>query len=135
MKTLQESIIGRRGSHRHFKLKELRCFGDLEYGDIVIIQNHIFPGSKYYIYLPKGICYLLFNTRLREDAFVTCNRNNNLVPITYWKADGFNHYDFPLFTRGNAEIVSYEGHVQEYNSIKTPEDVKLIFDKYNLPIS
>ena len=137
MRTLQESIIGRRGSQQgRSKSKELKCFEDLEYGDIVIIQNRALSGSKYYIYLPKGICYLLFNrTLLREDAFVTCNLNNKMVPLSYWKADGFNHFDFPFFTRKSAEIVSREGHVQEYYSIKTEGDVKRIFDKYNLPIS
>lgn len=134
MKTLLESIIGRRGSSIRSKSKDLKSFGDLEYGDIVIIQNRATRGSKYFIYLPKEICYFLFNN-LREDAFVTCNLNDKLVPLSYWKADGFNYYNFPIFTRGAAEIVSYEGHVQEYNSIKTREDVKRIFDKYNLPIS
>jgi len=134
MKTLQESIIGRKGSSIRSKSKALRCFGDLEYGDIVIIQNYSRRDSKYYIYLPKEICSPLFNF-LREDAFVTCNLNDKLVPLSYWKADGFNYYGFPLFAAGAAEIVSYEGHVREYNSIKTQVDVKRIFDKYNLPIS
>lgn len=136
MKTLLESIIGRRGSSIRSKSKDLKSFGDLEYGDIVIIQKRMVPdrGGKYFIYLPKEICYLLFNN-LREDVFVTCNLNDKLVPLSYWKADGFNNYGFPFFEKGAAEIVSYEGHVQEYNSIKTREDVKRIFDKYNLPIS
>lgn len=121
MKHINESIIGRKGSAKSPKIPgNIYPEQDLDYGDVVMYFN------TYYIYLPT------------------------IQHLHWWRdKDGLKHFS-GMFVRYNSSklppranyivggVVSenyfeYVTTVREYKNIKTPEDLKHIFDKYNIP--
>lgn len=126
MKSIIESIIGRKGES-----KVLRSFKDLRYGDVVeIYDDGDEVNTCIYIYMPlKNIKQIL-----REyDGFVTWN--NDVGSISYWPSSNFEQR-FPNHKHywDSVKITRYVTHINEWQSISDGDDIKKLFNKYNIPI-
>jgi len=120
MRTLQESIIGRKGTP--YRKPIPKSFDDLEYGDFIEISG-IFGGT--FLYVPHSVSDIYFNNNV--DAFIR--------PSDYWTAETFK-FSFPYHnTDKTHKIEKIIGSVSEneYSNLKTKKDVSHLFNKYNIP--
>lgn len=119
MRHISESIIGRRGGdYKSSKIPgELYPGQDLEYGDIIAPDGM----NVYYICLPVEQCIGWWSKYDRPRAQTTLVRysSTNVYRACY-TCDLTRNYKFVRYIR-------------EYRNIKTIEDLKRIFDKYNIP--
>lgn len=119
MRTLSESIIGRRGgAYKSSKTPgDLYPGQDLEYGDVVV-SNGI---NTYYICLPTKQCIKWWGKYAGPNAQTVLIRysSSNVCQACY-TCDLTRNYEFVRY-------------ISEYRNIKTPEDLKTVFDKYNIP--
>lgn len=118
MRHISESIIGRRGDYKSSKISGNIYSGqDLEYGDVVL-----WGSNTYYIYLPYSQCkswWNKFSPRSKSQALLVRYSPSNNIYHACYNDD-----------TSNCKFVRY---ISEYRNIKTPEDLKRIFDKYNIP--
>lgn len=127
MKSITESIIGRKGVS-----KALRSFKDLQHGDVVEIYDDENVGM--YIYMPlKNIKQISQDISQDYDGFVTWNNDDGVV--SYWPSSAFkqrfpNHKHF----WDSVKITRYVTHINEWQSISDGDDIKNLFNKYNIPI-
>jgi len=120
MKTLSESIIGRKGiSYRKGIIPE--CFDDLEYGDFIEISGD-YGGT--FLYIPHHVTNVVFD--VDADAFIR--------PSDYWTTLSYDSY-FPYNFRKSHKIERIIGQASkdEYENLKTKNDVSRLFNKYNMP--
>lgn len=117
MKHISESIIGRKeGTYNSSKTPgNMYASQDLEYGDIVTIANT----KTHFIYLPTSQVRWWKHMPKDQDILVRFN-SSYVSPSASYTCDVYHHYKFIT-------------HAKEHKNIKTPEDLKLIFDKYNIP--
>ncbi len=118
MRTLSESIIGRKGVDYKPSKNPGNIYDgqDLEYGDIVTIDHT----TKHFIYLPTSqVQWWKYSMPKAQNVLVRYNSSFASIPASY-TCDLTHDYKFVR-------------HVREYRNIKTPEDLKRIFDKYNIP--
>ena len=117
MRSITESIIGKRGGdYKSSKIPgDLYLWQDLEYGDVVL-----WGANTYYIYLPysQWKSWWKSSTRKPQELLVRYSPSN-VHRACY-------NYDFTC----NYKFVRY---VEEYKTIHTIDDLKRIFDKYNIP--
>lgn len=116
MKTLSESIIGRKGTYRKDIIPE--SFYDLEYGDFIEISGR-FGGT--FLYVPYSA---VFDAK---DVFIR--------PSEYWQAESYNDsfpYDHINRTHKIERIIGQVSK-DEYENLKTKNDLSHLFDKYNMP--
>ena len=117
MKHISESIIGKRGGD----YKQSKTPGDLypkqalEYGDIIVPSGM----NTFYIYLPVKQCGW-WDAAPRVQKFLVRYSPSNIYRACY----------FYNLKRRDYKFIRY---IREYQNIKTPEDLKRIFDKYNIP--
>ena len=119
MKTLSESIIGRKGvSYRKDIIPER--FDDLEYGDFVEISGG-FGGT--FLYVPHHVTNIVFNADM--DGFIR--------PSDYWTTISYSS-SFQYNYRETHKIERIIGSVseKEYNNLKTKNDVSRLFKKYKM---
>lgn len=118
MKTLSESIIGRKGAYRNIIPKS---FDDLEYGDFVEISGN-FGGT--FLYVPHHVTNMVFNVDV--DGLIR--------PSDYWMTISYSS-SFPYNYRKTHKIERIIGWASkdEYENLKTKNDVSRLFDKYNMP--
>lgn len=116
MRHISESIIGRRGAYKSSKISGNIYGGqDLEYGDVVL-----WGSNTYYIYLPDSQWKLWWKSaRPKPQELLVRYSPSNVHRACY-------NYDFTC----NYKFVR---HVGEYKTIHTIDDLKRIFDKYNIP--
>lgn len=121
MKTLYESIIGRKSVYRRDRMP--KSFDDLEYGDFIEISGQ-FGGT--FLYVPHYVNNMVFNVDRDMDAFIR--------PSDYWMTVSYS-FSFPYNSRSTHKIERIIGHVSEneYNNLKTKNDVSRLFNKYNMP--
>jgi len=119
MKTLSESIIGRKGAYRKDIIP--KSFDDLEYGDFVKISGD-FGGT--FLYVPHHVTNTVFN--VDTDGFIR--------PSDYWTTLSYISY-FPYNFRKSHKIERIIGQVSkyEYENLKTKNDVSRLFNKYKMP--
>lgn len=125
MKTLQESIIGRKGVDG----MQIQSIKDLHYGDVIEIDVNGNP--EYYVYMPlEQITDSIFDGGgfVRYDA----TNSNHFV---FWESIKFDQslrYD----TGHNfvATIIRKIKHIGEWSSISRGNDIKKLFNKYHIPI-
>ena len=120
MKTLSESIIGRKGiSYRKGIIP--KSLDDLEYGDFVEISGD-FGGI--FLYVPHSVSNMVFGT----------NRDTFIRPSDYWATLSYGSY-FPYNSRKSHKIERIIGQASkdEYENLKTKNDVSRLFNKYNMP--
>ena len=123
MKTLSESIIGRKGTpYRNRKGEIPKSLDDLEYGDFIEISGD-FGGT--FLYVPRHVTSTIFNDDV--DAFVK--------PSNYWTIGSYG-FSFPYSSRGSHKIerIIWSVRENEYKNLKTRNDLFHLFDKYNIPI-
>lgn len=131
MKSITESIIGRRGAP-----KELHKFNDLKYGDFVTIEVPEVGINNIYLYIPNNILNLPDVKSDENGRFIcpvyTSYRQSDVV-IDGMEASKFVK-NFPICPESAkyyyGEITKYNGHAEEYKSIKDKKDVVDIFRKY-----
>ena len=123
MKTLSESIIGRKGAYRKDIRKDIipKSFDDLEYGDFIEISGK-FGGV--FLYVPRHVTSAIFNADV--DAFIR--------PSDYWKVESYD-FSFPYNGMGThkMEKIIWSVSENEYKNLKTKKDLSLLFNKYNIP--
>lgn len=121
MRTLQESIIGRKGAYRKGIIP--KSLDDLEYGDLIEISGQ-FGGV--FLYVPQHVVNKIFVNEVNEDAFIE--------PSSYWRAGEFS-ISFPYNSRKSHRIEKIIGSVREdeYNNLETKNDLSRLFKKYNIP--
>lgn len=120
MKTLSESIIGRKGiSYQKDRIP--KSFDELEYGDFIEISGD-FGGT--FLYVPHSVTNMIFN--FDEDTFIR--------PSDYWKTGSYRS-SFPYNYRKSHKIERIIGQASkyEYENLKTKNDVSRLFNKYNMP--
>ena len=116
MRHISESIIGRKGgAYKPAKIPGNIYDGqDLEYGDVVTIAN------THFIYLPTPqVPWWKYSMPKAQNVLVRFN-SSYASPHASYTCDLTHDYKFVR-------------HVREYKYIKTPEDLKRVFDKYNIP--
>jgi len=116
MKHISESIIGRKGgTYNSSKIPGDWYPGqDLEYGDIIVSNWK----NMYYICLPVKQCIGWWG---RYDG-----PRAQTALIRYSPSGA-------RYTSNLASDYQFVRYIREYKNIKTPEDLKRIFDKYNIP--
>lgn len=139
MKQLKEALIGRSNEkNSSTRIKNLRSFNDLEYGDIVRAFSNLDEddtikgkdGYCYYIYLPKKIVEDIVRFELVDDSVDSYVDSFITTDIgLLWPAGDFKPR-FPRHVIYDVSIVSIEGHVNNYKSISTEADVIKILSKY-----
>lgn len=116
MRHIGESIIGRRGGdYKSSKIPgDLYPGRDLEYGDIVVLNG----ANTYHICLPTKQCigWWYDGGPRAQTALIRYSSINRAC----YRCDLTCDYKFVRYIR-------------EYKNIKTPEALKHIFDKYNIP--
>lgn len=119
MKTLSESIIGRKGTYRKDIIP--KSFDDLEYGDFIEISGDL---GGVFLYVPHSVANMFFNAD--ADAFIR--------PSDYWSTLSYGSY-FPYNFGKAHKIERIIGSVSEneYNNLKTKNDVSHLFNKYKMP--
>lgn len=132
MKSIKESIIGRRGISR-----ELHKFNDLRYGDFVTIEipsNHNYVGV--FLYVPDDIAKLVCDLRHGPygfGRFISAKKYIDEYVVPEINAANFKD-NFPECPKDKvnlySKITNYNGHTEEYKSIKDKKDVVDIFKKY-----
>ena len=139
MRTLQESIIGRKGNLRN----DLRSFSDLRYGDVLLIKlgstsAHSLSTTTCCLYLPEKITKQLFpqlpkflKDRLGRFVYFSGAFEDEMCSF---KASNYKD-NFPKDHLNSSEIIECINHIEEYDylQLKTDQDVLELFDKYNLP--
>lgn len=136
MKTLIESIIGRRG--RELMNLPVECENILVPGNVVTIKDGERKTTWDYIVLLKRSCKLLEKLDFVFSKYILlrCKRSNS-YGYSYW-ADVENTFigpKFPVSERfPQLNIINIKGTIpeSEIRSIKTADDLKRIFDVYNL---
>ena len=131
MKSITESIIGRRGAP-----KELHKFNDLKYGDFVTIEVPEVGINNIYLYIPNNILNLPDVKSDENGRFIcpvyTSYRQSDVV-IDGMEASKFVK-NFPIRPESTkyyyGEITKYNGHTEEYKYIKDENDVVELFRKY-----
>lgn len=122
-KYTMKSIIGRKGI-----AKVLRSFDDLRYGDVVEISDE--GVTMAHIYMPMNHIYYNYDY---IDGFVRYNSKNTRL-LSYWHASDFK-YSYPLHKEfDDVRIIRYITHINEWQSISSGDDIKKLFNKYNIPI-
>ena len=132
MKSIKESIIGRRGVPR-----ELHKFNDLRYGDFVTVE---IPANNNYIgvflYVPDDIAKLVCDLRHGPygfGRFISAKKFTDEYVVPGINASYFKD-NFPECPEDDeffySKITSKIGHTEEYKSIKDKKDVVDIFRKY-----
>ena len=122
MKRISESIIGRRGSYKSSSKTPGQIYParDLEYGDVVKVA------PEYYIYLPVEQHLHWWGSAIQRGISsqpgIPVRYNSNITGRASILTDNPSRYKY-----------EFVGYVKEYKDIKTPEDLKAIFDKYNIP--
>ena len=132
MKSIKESIIGRRGVSG-----KLHKFDDLKYGDIVIIDMPDERKMFECIYVPEHIAMKVISYSPGPTdnfgRFISIDPNGR--DITYFRADKFVN-DFPDCPEDDeffySKITSKIGHTEEYVSLEDKRDVISLFKKYKL---
>ena len=132
MKSITESIIGRRGVP-----KELHKFNDLRYGGFVTIEiptNHNYAGV--FLYVPDNIAKLVCDLRHGPygfGRFISAKKYIDEYVVPEINAANFKD-NFPECPEDKvnlySKITNYNGHAEEYKFIKKKEDVVDIFRKY-----
>jgi len=124
MRTLSESIIGRKGSYKSSSKIPGRFYlaRDLEYGDIVK------AAFEYYIYLPVAQHLHWWMGATATQRIISSQSG---IPVRYNSTTSRGASLLSV----DPSIFKYEfvGYAEEYKDIKTPEDLKAVFDKYNIP--
>jgi hypothetical protein len=118
MKHINESIIGRRVvDYKPSKRPGNMYDGqDLEYGDVVTIDK----SETHFIYLPGSqVRWWKYSMPIAQSVLVRFNSYFKSPPASY-TCDLTHNYEFVR-------------RVREYKNIKTPEDLKRVFDKYDIP--
>lgn len=123
MKSIAESIIGRRGTTPGLP----SSFKGLRYGDVIEIYDNGDVSMR--IYMPlENIKQISQN----YDGFVTWN--NDVSDISYWPSSAFEQR-FPKHDyHEGVKITQYITHINEWQSISGGNDIKKLFNKYNIPI-
>ena len=132
MKSIKESIIGRKGVSG-----KLRKFGDLKYGDIVVIDMPDERKMIDCIYVPEYITMKVISYSPGPTdnfgRFISIDINGR--DIIYFRADKFVN-DFPDCPEDDedfySKITNKIGHTEEYVSLEDKKDVISLFKKYNL---
>jgi len=131
MKSITESIIGRRGVSG-----KLHKFDDLKYGDFVVIDMPAEQKMFDCLYVPEYIAMKVISYPGPTDDFgrFICVDHNG-KDISSFRADKFVD-DFPDCPEDDeffySKIVNKIGHTEEYVSLKDRKDVINLFKKYNL---
>ena len=119
MRTLSESIIGRKGGTYNSPKNpgDLYPGQDLEYGEIVVPIGL----NTYYICLPTEQC-IGWWSKHNEPRYQT-------VLVRYCSIN----YSSACYTCDLTRKYRFVRYIREYKNIKTPEDLRRVFDKYNIP--
>ena len=122
MKHINESIIGRKGSYKLSSKTpgQLYSARELEYGDIVK------AALEYYIYLP--VAQHLYWWMSATQRIISSQPG---IPVRY--NSSINRGASLLTVDPSRYKYEFVGYVKEYKNIKTPEDLRRVFDKYNIP--
>ena len=128
MKSISESIIGRKSTP-----KVLRSFKDLRYGDVIEINNELDGVTMAYIYMPMKLIKRHTYNSYDFDGFITYKGNVNFR-VSFWRSSEFirafpEHEDWGSLVK----ISRYITHINEWQSISGGDDIKKLFDKYNIP--
>jgi len=123
MKSITESIIGRKGATRLPS-----SFEGLRYGDVVEIINDLDDITGAYVYMPMKLIKQHYNF----DGFITYKEND----FSFWRSGEFRqafpkHEDWGSLVK----ISQYITHINEWQSISSKDDIKKLFSKYNIPIN
>lgn len=122
MKTLSESIIGRKGAYRKDIIP--KSFYDLEYGDFVEISGDL-EGA--FLYIPQHIANNLFNAKGdMGDVFV---RYSDFLWAGLFKS----FFPYNYIREAKIERIIRSTDEDEYKNLKTRNDVSRLFKKYNIP--
>ena len=130
MKSITESIIGRKSTP-----KSLRSFDNLRYGDVVEVCDE--GNIDMYIYIPlkqlKDI-RSSYGLSMEADGFVRYDPNPR-GHLSYWDASVFRQ-TFPESEIWGelVKITKYITHINEWQSISDGDDIKKLFNKYNIPV-
>jgi len=117
MRHISESIIGKRGGdYKSSKIPgDLYPGRDLEYGEIVVLNGT----NTYYICLPTKQCIGWWRDS-GPRAQTALIRYSSINHQACYRCDLTSDYKFVRYIR-------------EYKNIHTIDDLKRIFDKYNIP--
>ncbi len=120
MKTLSESIIGRKGVYRKDIIPE--SFDDLEYGDFIEISGDL---EGVFLYIPQHVANNLAKGNV-GDVFVGYS--------DFWQAESFkSSFPYNYIYEAKIERIIRSADKDEYENLKTKNDVSRLFNKYKMP--
>lgn len=132
MKHIIESIIGRKSI-----LKKPQSFDDLRYGDFVTIEIPTNYYIRVFLYVPDDIANLVCGLDNHGSngfgRFISAKKYSDDYIVPRISAADFKD-NFPECPSDKSHLYSkitkYNGHAEEYKSIKDKKDVVDIFRKY-----
>jgi len=137
MRTLQESIIGKRGTPG---IGNLPLIYDNIFipGNVVTIEDSDENTIRDYIVISEDVCNFSFSTDFGNSKFILLRYTEcNPSKYAYWTniKQTIKASRFPVFlTYPENKIINIKGTIpeSEIESIRTTNDLKSVFDKYGL---